>query len=199
MSSALQQWWSAAGEKRRAAAVLVLLAVAAAAVGFAVTYPGAARLEKARTALAREQERTRQGLLSAAEQTAARERFVAELADYWIPERDGNPETLLASKIEKAAQQAGMKLTAVGEVRSSAVPQADGLSTLDVAVNATDSVEAVARFMAELAKVRPAVRWQKCSLRSDELRNARKLVLSGNLRVLAVQNPAVSGLVEKTK
>lgn len=199
MSFDLHQLVSARSKKRGLTVAAAILAATVACILFVATYPDESRLDQARAALARQQGTTRKGLLLAAEQSAARERFLADLDACWIPERDGNPETVLAAKIEKAAQQAGMKLTAVGEVRSSAVSESDGLTTLDVAVNATESMEGIARFMTELSKVRPVFYWQKCSLHPDDFRNPRNLVFSGNLRVLAVQNPAISSLAGKGK
>ncbi|MFA4943208.1 MAG: hypothetical protein WC789_00730 [Lentisphaeria bacterium] len=173
-----------------AAAALLLGAGTVAAVRLA---PTAARVSQARNQLAVQRENLRQAQAQAAARQTRRAKFQANHDDCWIPARHGNAETALGKIVEEAARQAGIRLTTLGEVRATS-QGGEGVGVLELTVGATEPMEGIARFLAELAKAKPQFHWQRCTLRPDNPRAPRNIVLAGTLRVVTLTDPAVAEL-----
>jgi len=149
-------------------------------------WPGKELLDKEVTEIKKLQGTLQKELNDAAVLKHRRDLFASQSKDYWVPLRDGKAETEVHKAVEQAARLANLKLSSLGDIRNSKIN--DGLLMMDLSISSTDSMENTARFLSELYRSSPRFYWQRCTIRPDNLREPKNIVLSGNLKFVLVSD-----------
>ena len=178
--------------------LLVLLALAVYELQDVIVnfWPTEGAFASARKQLKREQSTYQESLNEAARLQAWRDRFHSRAADFWLSARDGAPETQAQSKVQQAAQRAGVELTTIGNPRQTNV--GEGISLFELSVETMVPIEKLTDFLAEIYSSKPAFHWQSLTLRPEAIRKPDNVKLAGRLRVLTItDSQAVAFLVGK--
>lgn len=182
---------------KQAAIIALCLALAAGALELSglrqSLLPGDERIKLELGELKKAQAQLQKEFEQSAELKARRERFAANAKDCWVPQRDGKPETEIPKAINQAAKLTGMKVASLGDLRQ--IKVSDGISVLEVSLAATDSLETITRFMAEIYRANPKMKWQRCQIRPDGAKDSRKVSLSGSLSFLCVSDERLAALL----
>lgn len=115
---------------------------------------------------------------------AHRDSFVKHAAGLWIQSRDGNANTEASRRLEGVAANAGLKLSTISRLQSSKV--ADGVKVMEITINATDSYDKVADFIAGLDKATPRFYWKTLNLRPESKND--NIRMYGTLQFLSVDD-----------
>ena len=113
-----------------------------------------------------------------------RESFIANNKNFWIPARDGAPEANAQKRIEEAAEAAGLKLQTIGKVNPSTI--ADGISQMDIGIQAKAPIEQTVAFIDQIYKRSPRLYWTIISLGPDNLRDPKEVNINGTLRFISI-------------
>lgn len=112
--------------------------------------------------------------------------------------KDGFIETDLRSRVQEAAQKAGLTLNSLGSVKIIKIN--NDLSFAEIDLQATTSIEVIAAFLSQIKTIKPELCWKRFDVRMNMRfqRNAQQtdnqnLTLNGTLRVI------VSGIQEEPK
>ena len=147
--------------------------------------PSSKRLEDARQNLkkvsesAKEQE-AREKIFAAAEKL-----YKANLEKFWDEKKHGIASVELRKKIEQSAQRAGIKLGSVGAVRQSRIN--NDLHFLEIDMSATETLELLTLFLREIYKETPELHWKRADFRHEHLQNSERLVFSGTIRLIGIE------------
>ena len=155
--------------------------------------PGEARIQKELRDLKQAQAQLSKELALAADLKLRRDSFVAETKDFWIPQRDGKPETEIPKEINQAAKLTGLKISSLGDIRQ--IKAGNGIYVMELSLTSTDSLEAVTRFMAEIYRASPKFRWQRCQIRPDGAKDSRKVNFSGSISFICVSDERMTALL----
>ena len=117
---------------------------------------------------------------------ALRSQYQSMLANAWAIERDGMVEIGLRQKISDAASKLEFKLQSLGAVRINRIN--NDLSSGEIDINGSESLDVVMNFIYEISKVRPAVSWRRLDLRPDMRFRHTNTKSSTSLLNLAQQN-----------
>lgn len=118
--------------------------------------------------------------------------YISHSANFWIPVRDGDPETNAQKVVEEAAVGAGLKLTTVGRVNPSKL--LEGVNSMEISVQASGAVGEINGFIERIYKKNPRFYWSTLSISVDNVRNPLKVILNGSLRFISISD---DGLVKK--
>jgi len=160
-------------------------------------FPSEERIQSELGSLKKAQAQLQKELELSAELKLRRELFVAGAKDYWLPRRDGKPETEIPKAVNHAAKLTGLKISSLGEIRQ--VKVSEGISVMELSVSANDSVETVTRFMAEMYRATPRMRWQRCQLRPETGKDAKGVSLSGSISFVCISDECLAGLIDSGK
>lgn len=95
----------------------------------------------------------------------ALEKQIKALEDSSWTGRHGVIETDLRSRVQEAAQKAGLNLTSLGSVKIAKINNT--LSYAEIDVQGSAPIETVAAFLTQIQKVKPALAWKRFDLRPD--------------------------------
>jgi hypothetical protein len=119
--------------------------------------------------------------------------FLDYAARFWIDKRDGNVETMAQRRVEDAARKAGLTLSSIGRVQPQKI--ADGIFSVEISITSQADTAQTALFIQEIYRSDPRFYWHRISLRPDNLRNPKNVILSGNLRFVEISNPDLAALI----
>jgi len=152
-------------------------------------WPTEYALDEARRQLKRDQQRHQESLNDACRLQFRSDSFYAKKPNFWIPSRDGAPETTAQSKIEQAAQKASLTLSSIGNPRQTNI--GEGVSLFEISIDTTAPIDKVTDFLAELYNTKPCFHWQNLTIRPENLRKPENVKLNGRLRFLTITNEQV--------
>lgn len=119
-----------------------------------------------------------------------RESFIRQGKDFWIQKRDGDIENNIIKKIEDIAKTSGLKIQNIGNARLSKINEE--ISFMEINIEAKSSMEEIIKFISDLYKANPCFYWRKCVLRPFNPRDAKDIVLSGTINVVALTGDGVA-------
>jgi hypothetical protein len=180
--------------------LLGLLIAAFAVAGFlqfrdliADLWPDQAMIASSLTKLEKDQQKL-QDLLNENQKCKMDHKAFLEYASrFWIDKRDGNVETMAQRRVEDAARKAGLTLSSIGRVQPQKI--ADGIFSVEISITLQADTAEMARFVQEIYRSNPRFYWHRITLRPDNLRNPKNVILSGNLRFVAIANPDLAALI----
>ena len=156
-------------------------------------FPGEERIQSELGDLKKAQAKLRQEFQLEAELKYRRGHFIANAKDCWISQRDGKPEIEIPKGINQAAKLTGLKISALGELRQ--IKITEGISEMELSVLANDSLEPTARFIAEIYRANPKMRWKRCQIRAGTGKEADKVRLEGSIGFLCVSDEKLISLL----
>ena len=113
----------------------------------------------------------------------AKKDYKSLIDDAWRNGKDGMVEVALRQKIVDATtKQEDFKLSNIGSVRTAKLN--DELYVAEIDVSVADTLDRVMNFVAEVAKIRPALTWKRLDIRRDMRNNAPRIEKSTNLATL---------------
>lgn len=116
---------------------------------------------------------------------------------FWYAKRDGDVETQAQRVIEDAAGAVGLSLTSVGRVQSAKI--CDGINSMEINISAKAPIGEIGAFVDRVYHVNPRLHWHRMTLRPDNLRDPKNVVLNGNLRFIAVTDGEIANMLTEKK
>ncbi len=147
-------------------------------------WPGQEKIDKETRELKQAQTTLQKELDESASLQYRRDCFAMRSKDYWIPQRDGKPETEVHKIITQAAKTAGFRLASTGDIRQTKI--SDGIFSMEIQLSASDSMESFARFCAEIYRTNPKFYWQRCQVRPENMKDVKNVNINGNLKFLCI-------------
>lgn len=164
--------------------VLSIIAIGLYSSEIAALWPGGDRIQKELDDLGDMHKELEKEIREVRNIRQVRENFIKQGKDFWIPKRDGDIENNIIKKIEDVAKTSGLKLQNIGNARLSKINEE--ISFMEVNIEAKSSMEEISRFISDLYKANPCFYWRKCVLRPFNPRDAKDIVLSGTINVVAL-------------
>jgi hypothetical protein len=164
--------------------VLSIIAIGLYSSEIAALWPGGDRIQKELDDLGDMHKDLEKEIREVRNIRQVRENFIKQGKDFWIPKRDGDIENNIIKKIEDVAKTSGLKLQNIGNARLSKINEE--ISFMEVNIEAKSSMEEISRFISDLYKANPCFYWRKCVLRPFNPRDAKDIVLSGTINVVAL-------------
>ena len=164
--------------------ILSIIAIVLYSSEIAALWPGGDRIQKELDDLADMHKDLEKEIREVRNIRQVRENFIKQGKDFWIPKRDGDIENNIIKKIEDVAKTSGLKLQNIGNARLSKINEE--ISFMEVNIEAKSSMEEISRFISDLYKANPCFYWRKCVLRPFNPRDAKDIVLSGTINVVAL-------------
>lgn len=121
--------------------------------------------------------------------------FAKYAEDFWYVNRDGNVETMVHKIIEDASQSVGLELTSIGRVQSKTIDK--GVDVKEIQIQAKAPMGQVGAFIQKVYKLKPRFYWNRLSLRPDNQRTPKNVILAGTLRFYSVTDEGIIKLVLK--
>ena len=162
---------------------------------FNVILPSEERVKKEAAELKKLQEELKNELIESTRLIRRNNEFTERGRSYWLQERDGKPETEAPRKVESAARLAEIKLSSIGSIRSAKI--SEGIISMEMSITAEASIEILSRFLGEIYRLEPCMRWEKCSLAPDNIRTPKNVKLSGNLRFICINDRNISSILSE--
>lgn len=103
------------------------------------------------------------------------------------------PAVEVQAALEGVARRAHITLQNVGAPQT--LKLSENVSSVQLSLRLAGSMQEVARFLHELEQNQPAFLWASCSLRPDNPREVRGVVLDGRVRALVI-TPAAAALLD---
>jgi|APCry1669188910_1035180.scaffolds.fasta_scaffold156645_1 hypothetical protein len=164
--------------------ILSIIAIVLYSSEIAALWPGGDRIQKELDDLGDMHKDLEKEIREVRNIRQVRENFIKQGKDFWIPKRDGDIENNIIKKIEDVAKTSGLKLQNIGNARLSKINEE--ISFMEVNIEAKSSMEEISRFISDLYKANPCFYWRKCVLRPFNPRDAKDIVLSGTINVVAL-------------
>ncbi len=160
-------------------------------------FPSQSAIEAKKEALKKLQKENASLKLKMKQQKELEQRYKVFTEASWQG-KDGFIETDLRSRVQEAAQKAGLTLNSLGSVKIIKIN--NDLSFAEIDLQATTSIEVIAAFLSQIKTIKPELSWKRFDVRMNMRfqRNAQQtdnqnLTLNGTLRVI------VSGIQEEPK
>ena len=164
--------------------ILSIIAIVLYSSEIAALWPGGDRIQKELDDLGDMHKDLEKEIREVRNIRQVRENFIKQGKDFWIPKRDGDIENNIIKKIEDVAKTSGLKLQNIGNARLTKI--SEEISFMEVNIEAKSSMEEISRFISDLYKANPCFYWRKCVLRPFNPRDAKDIVLSGTINVVAL-------------
>ena len=155
--------------------------------------PSEEKVKKEANELKKLQEELKNEIIESTRLIRRNSEFAARGRSYWLQERDGKPETEAPRRVESAGRLAEIKLSSIGSIRTSKITE--GIISMEMSITAEASIEVLSRFLGEIYRLEPCMRWEKCSLAPDNIRTPKNVKLSGNLRFICVSDRNISSML----
>jgi len=112
--------------------------------------------------------------------------------DYWLPEKEGNINALTQNRVQTAASECSVELRSTGTIQMNTV--SEGISTAQFDIACAGDMKSIANFIYKLSTSHPKMYWDRCSLRSDDIKNFSKLYFSASLTFICLENKQLRSL-----
>ena len=119
--------------------------------------------------------------------------FLDHNADFWIDERDGNAKINVQKRINGAAARHQVALSSVGALRSDKI--IDGVYMMTTSIRGEGSLKSVMEFIGELQGVQPRFYWQSIGLLPRSTKDGDKVLLTGAVQVIAIEDEKIIRLL----
>ena len=113
--------------------------------------------------------------------------------EFWITQRDGQADVNIQKKIESAAKQSDIELKTLGTLRSTSI--GNGISSSEFDISCSGKMESIIKFIYKVSKDRPKIYWERCLLRPDNIKNPKKIYLTGYLKFIILENEDIISLL----
>jgi hypothetical protein len=151
--------------------------------GGGFTFPTAAKIEHELTQIATLNNNRAKAQIAIAEQIAIKAQLKARTAGFWI-EGTKVPTNEIQKAVDRLGRRAGIQLARVGAPRE--VDLSDHVKAVDISVNSTTDIQAFAAFIQEIDNSEPALFFENCSIRPDNVKNPKKVMVKGKIRALVL-------------
>jgi len=183
-------------QRRRIFLLLAVLAVVAVAVLLFETSPGEWPLPGNVQRQEQSVRQLRRELADLRKEEAGRQRWLEtlrhETRSMWHNKGGKMPSVEVQGELEKVAQRAQVSIQNLGAPQTGKL--SDNISGIDIALHIVGSMREVGRFLAELDKNEPGFSWLSCSIRPDNPRTPRGVILDGRVRALVLSPEAQKSL-----
>jgi hypothetical protein len=151
--------------------------------GGGFTFPTNAKIDKELTEIQTLNNNKAKAQIAIAEQALRKAELKAQTAGFWI-ETSKVPVNDIQKSVDNLGRRAGMQLARVGAPRE--VDVSDHIKAVDISVNSTTNIEAFARFVQEIDNSEPALFFDNCSIRPDNIKNPKSIMVKGKIRALVL-------------
>jgi hypothetical protein len=124
-----------------------------------------------------------------------KESLIQKSREFWILDRDGQANINIQKKIESAGKQSNIELKTLGTLRLS--PTGNGVSNGEFDVTCSGDLKSIVQFINEVSEMRPKVYWERCLLRPDNIKNPKKIYLTGYLKFIILENKDIINLLQE--
>jgi hypothetical protein len=128
---------------------------------------------------------------------AEKQSLIQKSKDFWISKRDGQANINIQGKIETAAKQSGVDMKTLGTLRLSSI--GNGISNCEFDISCSGKLEPVAQFINKISNTQPKLYWERCLLRPDNIKNPKKIYLTGYLKFIILENEDIITLLLEKK
>lgn len=151
--------------------------------GGGFTFPTKAKIENELTQISTLNNERAKRQLMIADQALRKAELKAQTAGFWL-ETTKVPVNDIQKAVDRLGRRSGMQLARVGAPRE--VDVSDHIKAVDISVNSTTDIEAFARFVQEIDNAEPALFFDNCSIRPDNVKNPKKIMVKGKIRALVL-------------
>jgi hypothetical protein len=151
--------------------------------GGGFTFPTKAKIERGLTDISTLNNKKATVQVAIASDAARKAELKAKTAGFWI-EGTKVPTNEIQKAVDRLGRRAGIQLARVGAPRE--VDLSDHIKAVDISVNSTTNIEAFARFIQEIDNSEPALFFDNCSIRPDNVKNPKKVMVKGKIRALVL-------------
>ena len=123
--------------------------------------------------------------------------MIQKSEEFWISKRDGQANINIQKKIEIAAEKSGVDMKTLGTIRFSSV--GNGISNCEFDISCSGKLEFVAQFINKISNTQPKLYWERCLLRPDNIKNPKKIYLTGYLKFIILENEDIITLLLEKK
>jgi len=96
------------------------------------------------------------------------------------------PAVEVQKEFDRMARRAHIVIQTIGAPRTNKI--SDHVISVDINVRTTASMSDISRLLAEMARGKKPMYWRNCTLRPDNVRTPKKVVLSGRIQALVVSS-----------
>ena len=124
---------------------------------------------------------------------AEKQSLVKKSKEFWVAQRDGQANIKIQKNIETAAKQSDVDLKTLGTLRFSST--GNGVSKGEFDISCSGTLESIAQFINKISNTHPRIYWERCLLRPDNIKNPKKIYLTGYLKFIIIENEDIITLL----
>lgn len=151
--------------------------------GSGFTFPTKAKIERELTEISTLNNNRAKAQIAIAVQALRKAELKAKTAGFWI-QGTKVPTNEIQKEVDRLGRRAGIQLARVGAPRE--VDVSDHIKAVDISVNSTTNIEAFARFIQEIDNSSPALFFDNCSIRPDNVKKPKSVMVKGKIRALVL-------------
>ena len=119
--------------------------------------------------------------------------LIQKRKEFWISRRDGQANISMQKKIETAAKQSNIDLKTLGTLRITSI--GNGISNGEFDISCSGKLESIIQFTHKISNAHPKIYWKRCLFRPDNIKNPKKIYLTGNLKFIIIENEDIITLL----
>ena len=119
--------------------------------------------------------------------------LIQKRKEFWISKRDGQANISMQKKIETASKQSNIDLKTLGTLRITST--GDGISNGEFDISCSGKLESIIQFIHKISNAHPKIYWERCLFRPDNIKNPKKIYLTGNLKFIIIENEDIITLL----
>jgi len=113
--------------------------------------------------------------------------------EYWLPVRDGQVQSNIQKKIDSFSLKANVELKSMGTLRITSL--GNDISNCEFDISCSGEMESIINFIYDISNASPKLYWGRCLLRPDNIRNPKKIHLTGSLKFISIENEFLLNLL----
>ncbi len=126
-----------------------------------------------------------------------KEIFLQKSKNYWVEARDGETNINIQKTAETAAKESGIELKTLGTIRTAS--RGNGINNGEFDISCSGSMEQIVKFINMINNAEPKMYWERCLLRPDNIKNPKKIYLTGYLKFIIIENEDIINLMTENK
>ena len=122
-----------------------------------------------------------------------RDSFIANNANFWISERDGDPKINMQKRISSLAADHEFTLSSVGAVGANKI--VDGINLMTLTIRGDGKLKNLIDFLGELQDAQPRFYWQNILIKPKNPSDPDVVMLNGKIGVVAIDDKEITDLL----
>ena len=122
-----------------------------------------------------------------------KEIFLQKSKNYRVESSDGETNINIQKIIETAAKESGIELKTLGTIRTAS--RGNGINNGEFDISCSGEMKQIIEFINMINNTNPKMYWERCLLRPDNIKNPKKIYLTGYLKFIIIKNEDIINLM----